>query len=126
MIIWILAPYIMSYCRVMPLSLILARDSILTISSWLTIQVTLTHLAVFALVSVPFLTGVDTVIISLLVTSDFGFLNRISAWLCPAQVSVRWGCIMAKALGVWPHTGTNLPCVGGIFFFLVSGSFLIL
>ena len=110
-------PYITSYRRVMPLSLILARDFMLTISSWLIIQVTLKHLAVFALVSVPFLTGVDTVIISLFVTSDFGFLNRISAWLCPAQVSVWWGCIMAKVLGVWLHTGTNLLCAGGISFF---------
>ena len=108
----------------MPLPLIQARDSRLTISSWLTIHVTLEHLAVFAWLSVPFLTGVYTVTISLFVTADFGNLNRISVWLGPAMVSVRWWCIMAKVLCVWPYTGTNLHCVGGIF--VVSGSFLTL
>ena len=73
MIIRILAPCIMSYSRVIPLLLILARDSKLMISSWLTIHVTLEHLAVFALVHVPFLTVVYmyTVTISPFVTSDF-------------------------------------------------------
>ena len=64
MIIWILAPGIMSYGRVTPLLLLLASDSKLMISSWLTIHVTLKHLAVFALVSIPFLTVVYTVTIS--------------------------------------------------------------
>ena len=31
------------------------------------------------------------------------------------------GGIIAKVLCVWPYTGTNLPCVGGIF--VISGSF---
>ena len=115
MVIQILAPPITSYSRVMPLPLILARGAKLIISSCLTIYVTLKHLAVFALVSVPFLTVVYTVTISLSATSDFGNLNRISVWLCPAPMSVCWGCIMAKVLRVWPYTGTNLPCVGGIF-----------
>ena len=67
MIIRILTPSIMSYCRAMPLLLILARDSKLTIhvSSWLTIHVTLEHLVVLALVSIPFLIVVYTVTISL-------------------------------------------------------------
>ena len=123
MIIRILAPRIMSYCRVMPLSLILARDSKLTISSWLTIHVILEHLAAFALVSVPLLT-VYTVTVPPFVTFDFESLNKIRVWLCPVPVSVLYGCIIAKVLWVWPYTGTNLPCVGDIF--VVSGSFLIL